>query len=33
MLWILPMIAPNFVEEPPVKAPKVTYRSSSPAQC
>ncbi len=33
MLWMLPMIMPNFVEEPPVKASKVTNRSSSPAPC
>ena len=32
MVWILPMTTPNFVEEPPVIAPKVRHRSSSPAR-
>ena len=31
MVWILPMTTPNFVEEPRVKVPEVTCRSSSPA--
>jgi hypothetical protein len=33
MLRILPMITPNFVEKPPVKASKATNQYSSPAQC